>query len=338
VRLSAPGKLFLTGEYAVLWGAPAALAAVAPRILASLKALPGTGLLLRVPGGSVAGRLTTPGEVAWNVDFAPARFASRAIALGLAHRKAAQGVSVRFQPSPRGRKGQKLGLGTSAAAVAAGVLAALYQPGQPVDPDVIFPLAAQAHWEIQGKKGSNGDVAAACYGGVLVYTRYPIESAVRPARPDVRRLNPGSLRLALVSSGKAAKTPSMVTAVEKALSLEAREAFVRASTTATLAFADALEAGRHADALAALNQAGDLLQDLGQQAGVEVVTPTLAQIQALGRERGLGAKVSGAGGGDGALFASFDADALASALEEARARGFDVLPLSLSPGVGLDGR
>ncbi|MDQ3274735.1 MAG: phosphomevalonate kinase, partial [Actinomycetota bacterium] len=34
--LSAPGKLFLAGEYAVLWGGTARIAAVGPRTFASV--------------------------------------------------------------------------------------------------------------------------------------------------------------------------------------------------------------------------------------------------------------------------------------------------------------
>jgi len=334
--LSAPGKLFLTGEYAVLWGAPAALAAVRPRLSAVVEPRE-QGIALRVPGASVRAE-RTDGALHWTGTPAAAKFAMAALELALASRADAPNFAVRFAPSPRNSRGRKLGLGTSAAAAviaaAAGLTAGREAPR--LDPDLVFPIAAQAHWQVQGRRGSNGDVAAACYGGLIRYERYPVEAAERPARPAVEPLPDRGLRLALVFSGVSAKTPSMVAAVEAALSADERAEFVNRSSALTEAFCAALRDDRRESALAALNDAGDLLEQLGKRAGVSVVTPKLARIQALGRARGLAAKVSGAGGGDGAIFAGFDSRALKAALAEVRRAGFDTVEVALSSGVQID--
>jgi phosphomevalonate kinase len=321
MKITAPGKLFLTGEYAVLWGAPAILAAVAPRLSATLDVRPGEEILLRVPGSTLRGHREGQ-TLSWSGPPAPARFAARALELAL-EGHATPAFALQFARSPRGDKGQKLGLGSSSAAAAIAAAAGLQIARQPVDPDRVFPIAARAHWEVQGGKGSNGDVAAACYGGLLRYLRYPVERppSERPPRPEVTPLVPDGLRLALVFSGRSAKTPSMVSAVERALTERERQGFVTESTQCTDAFTYALGSNDHAGALKALDAAGDLLVELGQRAEVAVVTPRLAE------------KVSGAGGGDGALFAGFEAGAMREALRAARAQGLMALELTLSSGV-----
>jgi phosphomevalonate kinase len=344
-RLSAPGKLFLTGEYAVLWGAPATIAAVTPRLGATLQFESNSAadelVRLDVPGAQLVGRWS--GEhLAWNeAPPAAARFAASALTLALErNRKRARGMSLRFETSARGHSGQKLGLGTSASAAAIASLAGLLSANsdEPPAKAEVFAVAARAHWESQNRKGSNGDVAAACFGSVTLYRRYPVETEPLSLEPDVRSVTTHSLKLALISSGQAAKTPSMVAAVERALSSEERASFAARSSEVTLAFAGALERSRFAEALQALNRAGDLLEELGARAGVSVVTPTLATLTSLGRDAGLAAKVSGAGGGDSVLFAGFDAGALSAAVEAARARGHFAIELSLSEGVRAEAK
>jgi phosphomevalonate kinase len=334
MRLSAPGKLFLTGEYAVLWGAPAVLAAVAPRMTATVEPRADGTVELRVPGGTSRATRTAQG-LRWTGPEAPARFARRALELAVAANPDAPGLTVRFEPGARGPRGQKLGLGSSASAA---VIAAAAGLGGVPDADRVFAVAAQAHWEVQGQRGSNGDVAAAAHGGLIRYTRYPIErpAAQRPAAPDLAPLPDRALHLALAFSGRSAKTPSMVAAVEAALSAAERADFVRRSTELTEAFCAAQREGDAGASIAALNGAGDLLAELGQRAGVAVVTPKLTRIQEVGRAHGLAAKVSGAGGGDGALLCGFDRKALRAAMAELRRLGVQTLDVPLAPGVRVD--
>jgi phosphomevalonate kinase len=261
-----------------------------------------------------------------------------ALELALQSRRDVPNLTLHFASSARNSRGQKLGLGGSSAAAviaaAAGLLAG--KRGTRLDLHRVFRVAARAHWQMQGGRGSNGDVAAACYGGLIRYLRYPVELASPPPRPDVQSLPANGLHLALVFSGTSAKTPSMVAAVEAALSLEERADFVARSGAVTDWFCAAMRAGQDQAALSALNDAGTLLEELGERAKVAVVTPRLARIQKLGRARGLAAKVSGAGGGDGALFASFNRAELKSALAEVRRKGFETLEVALSAGVRVD--
>ena len=324
MKLSAPGKLFLTGEYAVLWGAPATLAAVEPRLNATLDARADDQIELRIPGGTSRGVKSKSG-IDWSGPVEPSRFARRAVELA----KPERGFTLHISAGESGPKGQKLGLGTSASATAIAVAAALGD----ASPERVFPLAAQAHWEVQGKRGSNGDVAAACFGGLIRYERWPVEQPERP-KPMVTSLDASGFVLALVFSGRSAKTPSMVAAVEAALKPDERIVLAKQSADITATFVGSL--GQNpARAIEALNAAGDWLGELGKRAGVGVVTPTLAAIQKIGRAHGLAAKVSGAGGGDGALLAGFDARALKSALSELHRSGFQTLSIRVADGLRL---
>ena len=56
--LSAPGKLFLSGEYAVLWGGVARIAAVGPRTAAFAKTRLDRDVALAVAEGKLSGQTT----------------------------------------------------------------------------------------------------------------------------------------------------------------------------------------------------------------------------------------------------------------------------------------
>jgi phosphomevalonate kinase len=128
----APGKLLLTGAYAVLEGAPALVVAVDRYAVAR-------------------------GEP---VDHAPAREIAAAFPSGGA--PTVDTSSLYYGET-------KLGLGSSAAALVAAVAAADLRAGAEVlDKKAIFLRAREAHQRAQGG-GSGVDVAASTFGGVLRY-------------------------------------------------------------------------------------------------------------------------------------------------------------------------
>lgn len=130
MRARVPGKVVLSGAYAVLRGAPAIVAAVDRHALAD--------------DSAPADRITP--EVA------------RAIQLGmLSHAPA-------FDSSAQREHDRKLGLGSSAAIL----VASLYALNPGLSREQLFQQALMAHREAQGG-GSGVDVAASVYGGVLGY-------------------------------------------------------------------------------------------------------------------------------------------------------------------------
>ncbi len=201
-RWSAPGKVVVVGEYAVLDGAPALVAAVDP------------GVTVRVWPDPVR-RATSPTGDTRFVDAAlhaadapPAHYAFA----DADPDAGASGAGL----------GGKPGLGGSAAATVAAVAAARHLRGAPLDRAVIGRIAAEVHHAVQGS-GSGIDVAASTWGGMLRFVRDAPPRQV----PEVP--------LTVVYSGASAATGPRVARYRAWVG---REAFVAASTALVDAFHD----------------------------------------------------------------------------------------------------
>ena len=148
----APGKVVLLGEYAVLDGAPALVAAVDRGV--GCRVVPGPWSIVTPPGTD--DRFVRPALEA--VDAPAARYHFYA------------------QPPPTTRS--KPGLGSSAAATVVAALAGSVLGGAALGADPLHRLALQVHHRVQGS-GSGIDVAAAAHGGVLRFERGKV-TAARP--------------------------------------------------------------------------------------------------------------------------------------------------------------
>lgn len=242
--LSAPGKVFLAGEYAALdRGRPALVAAVDRTLTLSLRTLPeGQIALHHAPSGShLSGRLwegevavAPRGSIAWSSAVPEAlRFSVMAIELACRlcadEGRPARGFAASFLddltlPVKEGAPPPpKLGLGGSAAACVLGVRAACAAQERRLSPREALSLALPAHWAAQGGAGSGADVAASALGGLIeVRARFEWKSvaellSVPPrqliAQPpcDVRSVAvPGDLRLLLAFSGASADSRHLI--------------------------------------------------------------------------------------------------------------------------------
>lgn len=284
LTVSAPGKLILAGEYGVLDGGLAVVAAVARRARATV-------------GGP--GREPSP-----FLDAA----ADALAADGLADAAAAIATIAVDSSALRDDGGIKLGLGSSAAATVAAIGAALAATGRPVDPRLVHRLAHAAHAAAQaarGAAGSGADVAAAAHGGVIAFRA----GAATPLRlPAVTWLP--------VWTGVPADTVTLVAAVNRARA--AHPAAVGAALTRTSAAAEALAAARDAaEVIAAIDQGCAAIAALAQATGVALEPPVVETVRSVVRQVGGAVKTTGAGGGDVAIAvvpAATDVTLLASAL------------------------
>jgi len=341
--LSAAGKLFLAGEYAVLWGGTARVACVGPRTHAWVRPREDRQVSLHVAEGTLRGTCTPLG-VAWEGEVPPAfLFAARTVDLALrAHGREGPGFALALSPSPLGPGGRKLGLGSSAraAVLVAEACRAVLEAG--FDARV---LALLSHAAAQGGKGSGGDVAASALGGVVRYRRYPLEGlqvhlvdgrlgTALAAAPtlEARSLSAIPVRMLYAFAGDSASTPALIRRAESTLAASARAAFVRESDALGHAFEEALCAGDFPHVSAAVEGLQRLLCTLGP-----LETEAMSRILALARAHGCAGKMSGAGGGDGCvLFAPGGAEATAL-IGALAARGFHAFPLSLEDGVRGEG-
>lgn len=172
MTVSAPGKLVILGDYAVLEGAPAMVAAVNRRAAAELLPAPARESEVVSAVLRLAGRLAfDPAQSSIHVD------------------------TTRFQ-DPDGRK---LGLGSSAAVA---VVAAALAGGR--RDESVLRLALEAHREATGG-GSGVDVAASFHGGLIATRRQP--APVERLSPSV----PG-LHLFVLFTGESADTATLVRA------------------------------------------------------------------------------------------------------------------------------
>lgn len=303
LRVRAPGKAILAGEYAVLHGAPAVAVAVDREVVAEAGA----------------------GEESPFVRAARGQV-ERATGCALG--------AVRVDSSALYEGGEKLGLGSSAAVTAAVVGLGFAAAGRPLaDKRALFDAADAAHAEGQGTRGSGVDVACSVYGGAIRFQRS--RGAV-----DVREVDlPDGVRLTFIWAGQPASTAALIGRV-KALA-EAQpsrhEAAMGRLTSHAHAFASAVAANDAAGLIAAADAYGQAMAALGEAAGCEIVTRPHTQLAALARRHGGAAKPSGAGGGDLGVAFTVGVEATQRLRQDARAAGLTLLSLGApAPGLRLE--
>jgi phosphomevalonate kinase len=267
VKARAPGKLVLSGAYAVLQGAPAIVTAVDRYAIAD---------------ASRRAERATPEVSATLGGLAAPWFDASALREGT----------------------EKLGLGSSAAILVAS-LAAQELAARGDVPDVelralVFARALAGHARAQGG-GSGVDVAAATYGGTLSYRLALREPSV------VRVELPPELVIETWWSGQAATTSDFVRRVrelgerEPEVQLELlgaqRDASERAENALLRADAQGFLAALHAQRAA--------LAALGHVAGIPIVTPEATRLAAAAAAPAA-VLPAGAGGGDVLLHVGFE--------------------------------
>ncbi len=319
MRASAPGKIMLAGEYAVLEGAEAIVMAVTRRAWAATAQR-------RWATETGDGQTLSIGS-----PFLQAAARVVAAELGEASVAARCAAEVYVDTSELQSDGSKLGLGSSAAATVAAIACALGDQLGELDIELVHRLAHTAHAEAQSQRGASGsgaDVAASVYGGVIA-ARVDRDRT----RPTAVRalLLPPSLTLVPVWTGTQADTPSLVSRVLDHRSTRAYRDAIDAITAAASAFAAACERGDTAAGLDAIREGAIAHTALGRIANLELETATHRRIAELAGTCGGAAKPTGAGGGDIAIAAFTErapAERFVRALEAA---GLSALDLALDP-------
>ncbi len=329
VSVSAPGKAFLIGEYAVLEGAPSIVTAVDVRAVArTAPAGPPAQMsaVVRCAHTRVVGYLRQAGVDVNDITAAPVVDTGQ------------------FYLGQR-----KLGLGSSAAVTAAVVGHHLATHGlDPVDPEIqadALSLAMAAHAEAQGGGGSGGDVAAAVLGGTLRFEHgrgVPINAmpGLHLAFVDAGRPAITSELVKRVRAGQAAQPKAYAAAMQ--VLADASRSFIEAYVVDDPATIDAAEMARRFAALrhaaAEHNRGLQMLQDM---AGAVFLTPEITTIIEQAEAAGLAAKPSGASGGDLVVVLATDGSALDRLGERLRREHGLVLRSDLvagAPGLRADER
>ncbi len=320
-RASAPGKVVLCGEYAVLYGYPAVAAAVDRRACVRLEPLAGDDLELETRG-YLDGRRRLHPRADGGFDYPEGAPDERAFELFELAWKAfcrgrPGGWSVTLDTAafmhPDGRK---LGIGSSAA-LAVSLTAALAATGSA---DAVLPLALDLHRGFQGG-GSGVDVACAVHGGVIAYR-------MGEASPAALSLPP-SLHCAILWSGRPAATGARIASLADGLKRRAGRASLYALGRSAAAVAERWRDGDAAALLDALSAFAGRLAGFDADFGLGIFDAGHRALFDVAAAGGVVYKPCGAGGGDvGAAFAA-DAEHLERFVALAEGRGFAVLDVAL---------
>ena len=311
IETSAPAKVVLSGEYAVLLGAPALVAALDRRVRCRLTVRQQGGWEFLGTGHEMHQRMPRD-----EVLGSPADTLAGIVPQVLRRSEAPPHVGVEIDSTACYLNGVKLGIGSSAAVVASFATALSALAGRRCRLAELLAL----HGRLQGG-GSGLDVAAAVTGGVI---RFRAGKAVPVELPR-------DLGLAFVFAGHGTATAPMLArfhawrkgempAELRALEHAAGEVAARASV--------GVVADHFLEALA-LN--AEALRRMDEAAGIGIFGPAHKTAARLAAEWSVVYKPCGAGGGDIGVAASGSPERLDAFLAASTEAGLTPVAASIDP-------
>ncbi len=281
VTVSAPGKLMLFGEHAVVYDHPCLVTAVDQRISLTAEILDTPDFELEASDVDITGYKKPIAELGQGEIPKGAKFVE--IAVKNIYEKYSLTGGLRVTTSSE--FSSKFGFGSSSASTVCAVKALSELFDLKLDNKAVFDLAYKTVLDIQGK-GSGFDVAAAVYGGTLYFLT---------GGKTIEPLNIESLPLIVGYSGVKADTVTLINQV--------KEKFADNQTRLNEIYSEMEEIVEKAKPLIVSSnwpEVGELMSDnqkLLAELGVSI--DKLDQMIRLAIEGGAyGGKLSGAGGGD----------------------------------------
>lgn len=284
IETSAPGKVVLSGEYAVLVGAPALVAALNRRVTCRLTIRRQGGWEFLGTGHDMQQRMSQDDVLA-----SSASTLAGIVPQVLRPDETPAHVRVELDSSACYLDGVKLGIGSSAAVVASFATALAGLAGRSCALADLLAL----HGQLQGG-GSGLDVAAAATGGVIRFTQGDAVPAQLPA----------DLHLRLVFAGHDTDTSSMLARFRLWRGGEIPAALGKLRRAAEDVAARAAGATRTQDFLNALATLATALEQMDEAAGIGIFGPAHQAAARLAEQEGVVYKPCGAGGGDIGMAAS----------------------------------
>ncbi len=304
VVTSAPGKLVLTGEYAVLCGAPAIIAAIDRRVRVDVR-----------PADSGGWRVVSTGFVEELAASKADVFGAGATSsLGLVSHflpaeTAPEHARLRIDSSDCYDGRTKLGVGSSAAVTVALAAALSNWRGTPLDLDTLI----DGHRAFQGG-GSGLDIATSYLGGIVRFQDRKAETIDLPT----------GIHLGFVFTGSSTRTLDLVGIFDNWRTRTDAEPTLQAFLMAAENVADCT--GNAQAFMDRLRQYIDSLSALDGHANIGIFGPGHQRASALASQLGVLYKPCGAGGGDCGVAIATDRDAIDRFLADASF--FDLVPLS----------
>ena len=304
---SAPGKLVLFGDYAVLQGAPSAATSLDIRARAQVDVTAGReSVFIDLAGGKAYDFVVEPGSpLRWTGEQPADRGALLAAVMDTCHelahlRGTLPGLRISINTdeffTTSGDTTVKLGLGSSAAALVALTGALVNALRIPLEQTSLINVCHAAHRRFQGGRGSGIDIAAAVLGHVV-----GVQLDKSQDYPNAQPLDwPDGLFMLPVWSGNSASTPELVARFEafQASSPDAFDHHLRNLTRFARQADVAWRGGLVAEILSALVGYDNALASLDYEAGIGINTDAHDKLRGLTERHGAVYKTSGAGGGD----------------------------------------
>jgi len=303
VTSSAPGKVYLFGEHAVVYGEPAVPCAIQrrARVTATRRA---EGLRVQATDLTLDGfTVEYDGDAAGRPDVdvpdALVEAAMGYINEAVAQARDAAGSDAGFEVTIESDIPLGAGLGSSAAVAVATIDAATRELGVDLPPAEIAQRAYRVEYEVQDGEASRADTFCSAMGG-----------AVRVEGEDCRTLDAPDLPFVIGYDGGAGDTGALVAGVR-----DLRDRYGFAADTVA-AVGDVVRRGERALAAADLAELGELMDfNHGLLSALGVSSRSLDAMVWAARDAGaLGAKLTGAGGG-GCVVALDHGEETATALD-----------------------
>ena len=347
VLSTAPGKLILLGEYAVLEGAPALVAAVDR--FARVDILSAKDYLCNSPTLNITDvkfEISRTGKINF-LDEIPMEIRSQLVFFTKTMEYFLQNLKRTNHPEPFQVKlntddfyltntGQKLGLGSSAALTAALINGLQNYCQAPLDSKALFIKALEAHYFSQGKKGSGIDVAASCFGGILEFQR---SAEIDKKLPRVTKTDiPDNLKVIPIWSGTSTSTREFVTKVMQFKESNPKEYGSIMENLSELSHwgCQSLRNDETSKFLEICNQYFYTLMQLGESSGTEIVSDVHKKIAKIVQLNGGVYKSSGAGGGDIGIAFTDSPNSEQNLKDALLYSGFEILNLNLeNSGAGV---
>ncbi len=305
VTASAPGKVVLSGEYAVLVGAPAICMAIDRRARVTVAARKSEHHTVSIVGKNDAPCRFTSGDGAINWIDHGDNFALLEAVWQAVGFMPTSGVSLQLDTSEFSdiASGNKTGIGSSAALTAAlaAALGALKS-----NTHQAVTLAFDAHHRFQGGRGSGVDVATSATGGLIEYAM---------SGRNVKQLNwPDELAYSLIWTGAPASTTRKLDRLARSKPRPSRAALVYSARR----LAKAWRKGRVDKILNEYHDYIGVLREFSVDHDLGIFDAGHAELADAARAAGLVYKPCGAGGGDVGIVLADSTAAVESFLSTAR--------------------
>lgn len=281
VKISAPGKLMLLGEHAVVYGWPCIVTTVDKRLYLEAELLKEKKLIIKAPSAGVRNYKKDLDKLCKNGGPEGGRFVERAVL------NFQQKYSLSFGVKIETKNGFsiKYGFGSSAAVTVCTIKALAELSGKKLSNREIFDLSYKTILDVSGV-GSGFDAAAAIYGGTLYFVT---------GGEKIEKISNGEIPLLVGYTGIKADTPTLVKMVAEKKKKD-EELITRLFSEISFL----VDKAKRAIAEKNWQRLGELMNyNQGYLEALGVNTQKLSNLIYSARNAGCyGAKLSGAGGGD----------------------------------------